>query len=603
MARTAKTPEIPSLGPLDRAAGQLSRQLAQRLRDAIGRGELRAGEPLPATRPLAQALGVARGTVTEAFEQLIAEGFLVARGRTGTWVAAAVMPTAGGASGVDAWVVPRAADGGPLRSGRRGRPGGQVDFASGGESMADGDRLDTAAYISRSVHAVGREPAADGDRLGDTAACVAPSVHAAGRPAAAGGGASPALPLSSPPSRSRGEPATPARLPGPAAAFAAIAADFEPLPPVPFAVSVPGGPTLPDAAWRRLGNRLRARGAAVPSGYGDPRGVAALREAIAGYVRRSRSVRCDADQVIVTSGTQQGLFLASQVLLGAGDAAWVENPAYRGITAILESTGRRDAIVRVPVDAEGLDVEAGLRLAPQARAAFVTPSHQYPLGMPLSVARRAALVDWARTAGAWVVEDDYDSELRYAGHPFPAMQGLDPQRVVYLGTFSKILFPSLRLGYAIVPGALAAAFRGARVLMDRHAPEADQHVLAAFIAEGHLDRHIRRVRGVYAARRARLIATLDAALPPALAWRAPSDQGMHLVLWLASGFDDRRVVALAREAGVAVRPVSPMYAPGTARPGLVLGFGGFDEARMDEAALRLAAVVRLAAQEAGLGAG
>ncbi|WP_246793000.1 PLP-dependent aminotransferase family protein [Burkholderia perseverans] len=593
MARTAKTPEIPSLGPLDRAAGQLSRQLAQRLRDAIGRGELRAGEPLPATRPLAEAIGVARGTVTEAFEQLIAEGFLVARGRTGTWVAAAVMPTASGASGVG--VVPRAPDGGPHRPARRGRMGGQVDFASGRESMVGGDRLGTAGYVAQSVHAGGGETEADGDRLGDTAAYVAPSIHVAGRLAAAGGGASLALPPS------RGEPATPTRLPGPAAAFAAIAADFEPLPPVPFAVSVPGGPTLPDAAWRRLGNRLRARGAAVPSGYGDPRGVAALREAIAGYVRRSRSVRCDADQVIVTSGTQQGLFLASQVLLGAGDAAWVENPAYRGITAILESTGRRDAIVRVPVDAEGLDVEAGLRLAPHARAAFVTPSHQYPLGMPLSVARRAALVDWARAADAWIVEDDYDSELRYAGHPFPAMQGLDPQRVVYLGTFSKILFPSLRLGYAIVPGALAAAFRGARVLMDRHAPEADQHVLAAFIAEGHLDRHIRRVRGVYAARRARLIATLDAALPPALAWRAPSDQGMHLVLWLTPGFDDRRVVALAREAGVAVRPVSPMYAPGTARPGLVLGFGGFDEARMDEAALRLAAVIGQAAREFGLG--
>ncbi|MGS1001786.1 MocR-like pyridoxine biosynthesis transcription factor PdxR [Burkholderia glumae] len=550
MARTAKTPEIPSLGPLDRAAGQLSRQLAQRLREAIGRGELHAGEALPATRPLAAALGVARGTVTEAFEQLIAEGFLVARGRTGTWVAAAVTPAGS------------AAPGGPPGAGVR--QAGAVPRAAAGE----------------------------------------PPVHAAGQAAAVGGRASPSVssvPLSPGGLPARGEPARPARLPGPAAAFAAIAADFEPLPPVPFAVSVPGGPTLPGAAWRRLGNRLRARGAAVPSGYGDPRGVAALREAIAGYVRRSRSVRCDAEQVIVTSGTQQGLFLASQVLLGAGDCVWAENPAYRGITAILESTGRRAALVRVPVDAEGLDVEAGLHLAPHARAAFVTPSHQYPLGMPLSVARRAALLDWARAADAWIVEDDYDSELRYAGHPFPAMQGLDPQRVVYLGTFSKILFPSLRLGYAIVPAALAAAFRGARVLMDRHAPEAEQHVLAAFITEGHLDRHIRRVRGVYAARRARLIATLDAALPPALAWRVPSDQGMHLVLWLAPGCDDRRVAALAREAGVAVRPVSPMYGPGTERPGLVLGFGGFDEARMEAAARRLAAVIGQAAREFGRG--
>ncbi|WP_414440340.1 PLP-dependent aminotransferase family protein [Burkholderia sp. 22PA0106] len=510
MARTAQSPDIPALGPLDRAAGQLSRQLAQALRDAIRRGDLRPGESLPASRQLAAALGLARGTVIEAFEQLVAEGFLVARGRTGTWVAPALSMPGEGAFGV-----------------------------------------------------VG----------GDEAA-----------PAAAG-----AFP--------------PRRLPAPAAIFAAVAADFEPLPPIPFAVSVPGGPTLPDAAWRRLGNRLRAHGSAAPSGYGDTRGVGPLREAIADYVRRSRSVRCDAAQVIVTTGTQQGLYLACQVLLDAADRAWIENPAYRGITAILESTGRRDAIVRVPVDAEGLDVDAGRRLAPDARAAFVTPSHQYPLGMPLSVGRREALLDWARTHDAWIVEDDYDSELRYAGHPFPAMQGLDPARVVYLGTFSKILFPSLRLGYAIVPPDLVAAFRGARVLMDRHPPEADQHVLAAFMGEGHLDRHIRRVRGVYAARRARLIETLDAALPPELAWREPSDQGMHLVLWLAAGFDDRRVAAQALAAGVAVRPVSPMYAPGTARPGLVLGFGGFDDARMEAAARTLAGVIVAAGREGAVLAG
>ncbi|MDN7803386.1 PLP-dependent aminotransferase family protein [Burkholderia gladioli] len=538
MARTARSPAVPALGPLDRAAGQLSRQLAQALRDAIRRGGLLPGEPLPATRQLAAALGLARGTVIEAFEQLVAEGFLVSRGRTGTWVAPALnLPVA--AMGLRP---------GEVRPGRAGAVGGAAG-TTGAAGIAEAAKSAEAGDSRRRAASVAGE-----------------------------------------------NPAGPSRLPGPAAMYAAIAADFEPLPPIPFAVSVPGGATLPDAAWRRLGNRLRARGPAAPSGYGDTRGVDALREAIAAYVRRARSVRCEAAQVIVTSGTQQGLYLAAQVLLGEGERAWVENPAYRGITAILESTGRREAIVRVPVDAEGLDVDAGLRLAPEARAAFVTPSHQYPLGMPLSVARRDALLDWARARDAWIVEDDYDSELRYAGHPFPAMQGLDPRRVVYLGTFSKILFPSLRLGYAIVPPELVAAFRGARVLMDRHPPEADQHVLAAFIGEGRLDRHIRRVRGVYAASRARLIATLDAALPPELAWREPSDQGMHLVLWLAPGLDDRRVAAAALEAGVAVRPVSPMYAPGTARAGLVLGFGGYDEAVMEAAARRLAAVIVAAAK-------
>ncbi|WP_322026549.1 PLP-dependent aminotransferase family protein [Burkholderia sp. BCC1977] len=496
MARTARIVEIPSLGALDRAAGDLSRQLAQALRDAVRRGDVRPGDTLPSTRLLATSLQVARGTVVDAYAQLVAEGFLESRGGAGTRVANALAEP----------------------------PPGR-----------------------------------------------APALPAPRRRAAHTG------------------------LPEPAATFARIAREFRPLPAVPFAISVPIGLTAPDDIWRRLGNRLRARGAGAPSGYADPQGALPLREAIADYVRRSRSVRCRADQVVITSGTQQGLHLASQVLLGPHDRAWVENPAYRGITALLESTGRHDAMVRVPVDADGLDVEAGIRLAPDARAAFVTPSHQYPLGMPLSMARRNALLGWARTHRAWVVEDDYDSELRYEGYPFPSLQGLDPDRVVYLGTFSKILFPSLRLGYVIAPDDLVPAFCGARVLMDRHAPTADQHVLAAFIAEGHLDRHIRRVRGVYAEQRALLLDTLGARLPRERAWVQPGDQGMHVVLWLAAGIDDLDVVARAAQAGVAVRAVSPMFAPGTARPGLVLGFGGFDRARMEAAAQRLADVVGEAA--------
>ncbi|RQS85961.1 MocR-like pyridoxine biosynthesis transcription factor PdxR [Burkholderia seminalis] len=495
MARTARIVEIPSLGTLDRAAGDLSRQLAQALRDAVRRGDVRPGDALPSTRLLAAALQVARGTVVDAYAQLVAEGFLESRGGAGTRVANALA-----------------------------------------------------------------EPPS-----GDAPAPPAPPARRQ-RPAHAG-------------------------LPEPAATFARIAREFSPLPAMPFAISVPVGLTAPDDIWRRLGNRLRARGAGAPSGYADPQGALPLREAIADYVRRSRSVRCDAGQVVITSGTQQGLHLARQVLLGDNDRAWVENPAYRGITALLESTGRRDAMVRVPVDADGLDVDAGMRLAPEARAAFVTPSHQYPLGMPLSMARRNALLAWARAQRAWVVEDDYDSELRYEGYPFPSLQGLAPDRVIYLGTFSKILFPSLRLGYVIAPEDLVPAFCGARVLMDRHAPTADQHVLAAFIAEGHLDRHIRRVRGVYAEQRTLLIDTLGARLPRERAWVQPGDQGMHVVLWLAEGIDDLDVVARAAQAGVAVRAVSPMFAPGTARPGLVLGFGGFDRAQMEAAAQRLADVV------------
>ncbi|EEA02411.1 transcriptional regulator, GntR family with aminotransferase domain [Burkholderia sp. H160] len=498
MARTARVAEIPSIGALDRAAGNLSRQLAQALREAVRDGAIHAGDALPSTRSLASSLQIGRGTVVDAYEQLIAEGFLESKGGAGTSVAQAL--------------------------------------------------AETPAVRAR--HPDDRE-------------------------------------------RVRTE------LPEPARTFARIAREFRPLPPVPFAVSVPIGMTAPADIWRRLGNRLRARGPGSPAGYADPFGAWPLRQAIADYVRKSRSVFCEPQQVIVTSGTQQGLFLACQVLLAERDQAWVENPAYRGVTAILESTGNRERTVRVPVDTEGIDVDAGIRMAPRARAAFVTPSHQYPMGMPLSMARRNALLAWARSSGAWVVEDDYDSELRYEGYPFPSLQGLDPERVVYLGTFSKVLFPSLRLGYVIAPSALVDAFCGARVLMDRHPPNADQHVLAAFMAEGHLERHIRKVRKVYAEQRDQLIATLQSLLSRELAWIEPGDQGMHLVVWLAKALDDRTVVEQAAKAGVAVRAVSPMYAAGTERPGLVLGFGGFTEAQMRLAAERLAGVIHEAGKSVG----
>ncbi|CAH2903851.1 MAG: Transcriptional regulator, GntR family domain / Aspartate aminotransferase (EC [uncultured Paraburkholderia sp.] len=496
MPRTARVVDIPALGALDRGAGNLSAQLAALLREAVRGGELAPSEPLPSTRLLAASLKLARGTVVEAYEQLVAEGFLESQRGAATRVAAALSVAA------------------------------------------------QTKRVRKPTSAVGRR------RLAQSS------------------------------------------LPEPAARFAQIAREFSPLPPVPFAISVPVGLTAPADIWRRLGNRIRARGAAAPAGYEDPKGALPLREAIAAYVRKSRSVQCDAGQVIITSGTQQGLYLASQVLLGAKDEAWVEDPAYRGLTAILENNGRGSAMIRVRVDEEGLDVAAGMRLVPHAKAAFVTPSHQYPLGMPLSMARRGALLGWARANNAWVVEDDYDSEFRYEGYPFPALQSSDPDRVIYLGTFSKILFPSLRLGYVIAPGDLADAFCGALVLMDRHPPNADQHVLAAFMAQGHLERHIRRVRNVYAEHRAHLIETLGELLPSEIAWVQPGDQGMHLVLWLARALDDREVAALAARAGVAVRAVSPMFSQGNGRPGLVLGFGGFSRAQMEGAAWRLAEVIR-----------
>lgn len=495
MPRRPQSVELPAIGTLDRGAGNLGRQLTQALREAVRSGSLQAGELLPSTRLLAKSLGLARGTVVETFEQLVAEGILKSQPGAGTRVAQAL------------------------------------------------------AEPSKSV-------------------------------------------------RAKPSPATQqAPLSPRAAAFAKLAQQLTPLPAQPFSVSVPVGRSAPLDDWRRIGNRIRATAAGAPAGYDHPQGVPALREAVADYVRRSRSVRCHPDQVIITSGTQQGLYLCCQVLLDTGDTAWVENPAYPGITSILENTGRQQAIARVPVDAEGIDVAAGIALAPQARAAFVTPSHQYPLGMPMSMARRKALLAWARAHHAWIVEDDYDSEMRYAGHPFPSLQGLAPERVVYLGTFSKILFPSLRLGYAIVPEGMTAAFCGARALMDRHPPSADQHVLATFMQEGHLDRHICRIRSVYAERRTQLVEMLERLLPPELAWVQPCDQGLHLLVWLAESIDDCRLSVQALEAGVSVRPVSPMYA-GQARPGLILGLGDFSKEQTEAAAKRLAHAIQLAGAKA-----
>lgn len=486
MPRLRATISIPSLRAVDRAAGQVGRQIAQALRAAIASGELKAGEFLPSTRALSASLGVARGTVTEAFEQLLAEGYLESQVGAGTRVAP------------------------------------------------------TLAEQARPV-VVDRNP----------------------------------------------NKSAPIQLPPRAARLAKVAAAFTPMPEVPFAIAVPGGAVAPDDHWRRLGNRVRASRAAAPASYGDPRGLMALRQAIADYVRKSRAVHCEPEQVVITAGTQQGLYLAGRVLLSPGDRVWAEDPAYPGMTAVLDDLDL--VTTRVGVDAQGIDVEAAVAASPHARAAFVTPSHQYPLGMPLSMARRNALVAWAQRSNAWIIEDDYDSELRYAGHPFPSMQGLAPSRVIYLGTLSKVLFPSLRLGYVVAPAPLIDAFAGARALLDRHSPTTDQHVLAAYMREGLFEAHIRRIRGVYAARRATLIAALTRHMPGDVRLQ-PSDQGMHLLLWLPERFDDVQLAKSALAAGIVVRPISLMY-KAAPRPGLMLGFGGFEAEELEAAALRLRRVI------------
>ena len=359
--------------------------------------------------------------------------------------------------------------------------------------------------------------------------------------------------------------------------------------PRPFQYGAPDSAGLPLELWSRLAVRRFRSPAPELLAYGDPAGYRPLREAIATYLAAARGVRCRADQVIVVSGSQQGLDLAARLLLDPGDQAWMEDPGYLGARGALQAAGAE--LVPVPVDAEGLDVAAGARLAPRARLAYVTPSHQFPTGATMSLSRRLALLAWARSADAWVLEDDYDSEYRYAGRPLAALQGLDDAgRVIYIGTFSKVLFPSLRLGYLVVPPALAEAFAAARALADDHSPTVLQAIVADFMAEGHFVRHIRRARERYAERQAALVA---AARP--LAGRldvAPAAAGMHLVGLLPPGADDR---ALAREAsryGVDTVPLSAYAIRPLPRGGLVLGYSAFTPSQLRDAVARLGPALR-----------
>jgi GntR family transcriptional regulator/MocR family aminotransferase len=361
----------------------------------------------------------------------------------------------------------------------------------------------------------------------------------------------------------------------------------------PFRAGQPDTRVFPVRTWQRLISRRLARRAPRMLDYGDAQGYRPLREAIAGYVASARGVRCTADQVIVLSSSQQALELTARLVLDPGDTVWMEDPGYPGALAALRCAGA--TVVPVPVDAAGLDVEAGRRAAPRARLAYVTPSHQYPLGETLSLERRLALLDWASRTGAVVVEDDYDSEYTYENRPIAAIQGLDDAgRVVYVGTFTKVLYPSIRLAYAIVPDALVDAYVRARRLVDGHPPVLIQAVTADFIEEGHFGAHLRSTRALYAGRRAALVEAVRAQLAGEGAL-GPSGAGLHAVLHLARTGD----VAVRRAAlalGVDARTLSEFHLGPTRASGLVLG-----DAALDVADIR-AGVRTLARAIASMGA-
>jgi len=490
MPKQARDLPLPAL-TLD-AAGSipLYRQVYFEIRRAILDGRLRPGTRLPASRALASDLSVSRNTVTSAFDQLAAEGYIEAKTGSGSFVPAHL-------------------------------PKDQV--ATGPKLFAK-DASDGAIGLS-------------------------PSRRAAKLMSMAG----------------------------------------EPTSRHPFSPGLPEVDLFPFKEWARLLGRHWRRPAREHLFGAGPGGDPRLCAAIADYLATARAVFCRPEQVIVTSGSRQALDLAARVLIDPDDLVWIEEPGYGPTGAVLGAAGAR--LVPVPVDAEGLSVADGLKRGPRPRLICISPSHQYPLGVTMSLGRRLELLETANAVGSFILEDDYDSEYRYAGRPLAALQGLDKGgHVIYLGTFSKVMFPGVRLGYMVVPDHLLDAFLKVRTLIDAHPSSIAQAALADFIEEGHLGGHIRRMRPLYAERQATLIDGLNAVSDRLTL--TPSEAGMHLVGHLSSEDDDRAIAKAALELGVQAPALSGYFQGKPDASGLVLGYAGVDHEVIKQSTALLTRAIR-----------
>lgn len=453
----------------------LFRQLYAGLRAAILSGQLEGGTRLPPTRVLAQELRISRNTVVNAFEQLIAEGYLEGKIGAGTYVAH-VLP--------EELLQVKA----------------QAHQAEAPQRRAEHEISRWGLALSGTdVEAV---------RYADTVRAFQPGIPALDQ--------------------------------------------------------------FPYALWAKLAaNRWRAPETHLLS-YVDAQGYPPLRETIASYLKATRGMKCEAEQVIITTGTQQALDLASRVIVNPEDTVCIEDPGYLGARVALAGTGAK--LIPIPIDQDGLDVEA-LKARPEnVRLVYVTPSHQYPLGVTMGLARRLALLEWAARTGTWILEDDYDSEYRYAGRPLAALQGLDQGgNVLYMGTFSKVILPALRLGYLIVPPSLVETFTRGRAVLDRQAPSIEQAILTDFISEGHFARHLRRMKGIYRERQDTLVEAARHHLAGLLDIQ-PATAGLHVMGWLPPGSDDQQAFHLAQARGVDSSPLSAYAIAPQPRNGLVLGY-------------------------------
>ena len=467
----------------------LYRQIYSGLRDAILDGRLAADTRLPSTRDLASIWQVSRTTLRNAFEQLVAEGYVDTIVGHGTFV----LP-------VDVTPMPSQSILNPLNE----------------------ERVRPISVIGQHLEPIGQ------------------SLNRPSIPASA------------------------------------------------FAVGVPDYKAFPHQIWNKIINRVQRR---TPTDKRPPlnmNGLPHLREAIASYLVSARGLKCTVDQIDIVPGSVSGMMVAALALVNRGDKFWMEDPGYINANAVLRYRGAEH--VTVPVDEQGINVQAGIDTAPDARVAYVTPSHQYPLGVTMSLSRRQLLLDWAARNSAWVFEDDYDSAIRYSGPPLTALQGLDAnQRVIYFGTFSKILFPDLRLGYVVLPPDLIDVYTGVKIPLSLHSPPLIQNVAAEFMLEGHFVRHIRRMRQHYKARRDALVEAMRRHLDGAVTL-GPLDCGIHAVGYLAGGLNETTVVNEARKLGMAIAPLSIHYF-GEGRPGLVIGFTNVEPEEVDGYIGRLAAAI------------
>jgi len=347
---------------------------------------------------------------------------------------------------------------------------------------------------------------------------------------------------------------------------------------------------FPTALWAQVAaSRLRRASSQLLAG-GETLGYRPLREAVADYLNTSRGVRCTADQVLIVSGAQEGFDRTARLLLNPGDPAWMEEPGYPGALVVLRAVGAK--IGAVPVDNEGLNLERGVKRDPRPKLLYVTPAHQFPLGVTMSLRRRLALLEWARKVGVMIFEDDYDSEYRYSGRPVPALQGLDRAGVVIFGgSFSAVMFPAMRLGYLVVPQEMVDVFAAAQSVSTHHPPLLGQAVLNDFIREGHFARHIRRMREVYAERLGVLLEAATKELR-GLIEISNVEAGLQTIGWLQEGFSADKIAAEAAKRQLELKSVSQYYSGKKPTNGLVLGFAAVEPKELQRGVKELARLLQ-----------